>query len=103
MGISKQRRFIPVDKVFAEWEKDPGFRAAYDALAEEFALASSLIEARMYAKMTDEQIAQEMGITSGALARLLGVRPFPSIRTLQRFAKATGTRLKINFEPHHSR
>ena len=44
------RKFIPAAKSFAKWEKDPAYRAAYDALDEEFALASALTEAH---SMTD--------------------------------------------------
>lgn len=99
MKKKTERKFIPVEEVFAEWEKDPEYRAAYDALEEEFALASALIEARSRAQMTQEQVAKAMGTTQAAVARLEGCNPLPSTRTLQRFAKATGNRLSITFEP----
>jgi hypothetical protein len=38
-------RSVPVEEVFAEWREEPEYVAAYDALDEEFALASALIEA----------------------------------------------------------
>jgi hypothetical protein len=37
--------------------KDPEFVAAYDALEDDFAVASALIEARGEADMTQEQVA----------------------------------------------
>ncbi len=37
------------------------------------------------------------------VARLEGGRANPSVNTLRRFAKATGTRLKIAFEPAKAR
>jgi transcriptional regulator with XRE-family HTH domain len=40
-----------------------------------------------------------MGSTQVAVARLESGRTMPSIRTLERFAKATNTRLRISFEP----
>ena len=43
------RRFIPVEEAFREWAKDPEYQAAYDALEEEFSLAS-LIDADKPAK-----------------------------------------------------
>lgn len=92
------RKFIPVEEVFAEWRKDPEFVAAYDALEEEFALAESLIRARAMADMTQEQVAEKMGTTQAQIAKLEGGRTMPSTRTLQRFAEATGTRLRISFE-----
>jgi ribosome-binding protein aMBF1 (putative translation factor) len=93
------RKFIPVEEAFAEWEKDPEFRAAYDALDEEFALASAMIEARTAANMTQEAVAKVMGTTQAVVARLESGRHLPSTRTLERFAHATGTRLRIGFEP----
>ena len=71
----------------------------YDALEEEFALAEALVEARADADMTQEQVAKEMGTAQAAIARLESGRSMPSTRTLERFAKATGTRLRISFEP----
>ena len=93
------RKFIPVSEVFEEWRKDPEFVAAYDALEEEFAIAEALIRARAHADMTQDQVAQAMGTTQAAVARLESGRSMPSTRTLQRFAEATGTKLRISFVP----
>ena len=92
-------RRIPVQDVFKEWEKDPVFRAEYDSLEDEFTLATALIKARDAAHMTQEQVAQAMGTSQEAVARLESGKSLPSTRTLQRFAKATGMRLRISFEP----
>lgn len=100
--MSDKRKFIPVEESFAEWRKDPEYVAAYDALEEEFALASALIHARGEAHMTQEEVAEAMGTTQAVVARLESGRNMPSTRTLQRFAKATGTRLRISFEPGES-
>ena len=93
------RKFIPVRDVAKEWFKDAEFKAAYDELEEEFALATALIQARMQADMTQEQVAKAMGTTQAVIARLESGRSMPSTRTLERFAKATGTRLRVSFEP----
>ena len=37
------RKFIPVSEVAKEWFKNPDFVREYDALEEEFALASAII------------------------------------------------------------
>lgn len=92
------RKFIPVEEAAKTWMKDPAFREAYDALEEEFALASALIHARSEAKMTQEEVARAMGTTQAVVARLESGRAMPSTRTLQRYAKATGSRLRITFE-----
>ena len=92
------RKFIPAGEAFAEWDKEPEFRAACDALEEEFALAGALIKARADANMTQEQVAQAMGTTQAAIARLESGRSSTTTRTLERYAKATGMRLRISFE-----
>ena len=94
-----KRQYIPAEEAFKEWRKDPEYVAAYDALEEEFALASALIKVRGDADMTQEQVASAMGTTQAFIARLESDRGLPSTRTLERFAKATHTRLRISFEP----
>lgn len=97
------RKYIPVEEAARDWFKDPEFVAEYDALEEEFALAAALIKARGAADMTQEQVATAMGTTQAVVARLESGRNMPSTRTLQRFAKATGMRLRISFEPEKPR
>jgi ribosome-binding protein aMBF1 (putative translation factor) len=92
-------RRIAVRDIAKEWLKDPELRAEYEALEPEFALASALIEARSRAGMTQAQVAEAMGTTQAVIARLEGGRVKPSTRTLERFARATGSRLLIRFEP----
>ena len=96
-----KRKFIPVEESFKRWKKEPRYIAAYESLAEEFSLASALIEARGNADMTQEQVAAAMGTTQAVVARLESGKALPSTRTLARFAKATHTRLRIRFEPDH--
>jgi ribosome-binding protein aMBF1 (putative translation factor) len=90
-------KFIPVDASFAQWAKDPKYVAAHDALEGEFALASAMIKARSDAEMTQEQVAEAMGTTQAVVARLESGRVLPSTRTLERFARATRTHLRISF------
>ena len=95
----KRRKYIPVEEAIARWRKDPEYMKAYDELEEEFALVSALIKARADSGLTQEEVARRMKTTQAAVARLEGGRGLPSTRTLQRFAEATGHRLKIGFEP----
>jgi DNA-binding XRE family transcriptional regulator len=97
------RKTIPVDDVFKKWRKDPAYVAAYDSLEEEFALAAALIEARGKADMTQAEVAEAMGTTQAVVARLESGRNMPSTRTLQRYATATNTTLRISFEPRRRR
>jgi ribosome-binding protein aMBF1 (putative translation factor) len=92
------KKNLLVSEAAKEWFKDPEFVAAYDDLEEEFALAEALIRARAQASMTQEDVARAMGTTQAAVARLESGRTMPSTRTLQKFADATGTKLRIRFE-----
>ena len=86
-----------------KWMKDPAFRKEYDALEEEFALMAEVARARARAGLSQAELAKRMKTTQSAVARLESGRGLPSTRTLARFAKATGHRLKVSFEPVRKR
>ena len=88
-----------VQSLHTTWLRDPAYREAYDELAPEFRLARALIEARANAGLTQAQMAERMQTTQSFVARLESGRAHPSTRTLERFARAAGVRLKISFEP----
>src|SRR5689334_20117235 len=81
------------------WMKESGFRAGYEALESEFALVQMLIEARMRAKLSQVELAKRMGTSQSTVARLESGGARPSLQTLERFAKATGSRLRVSLEP----
>ncbi len=78
---------------------DPDVRAIYDELAPEYEIARAVIKARIAAGLTQEQLAQRMGTTQPVIARLESGRAKPSMSTLLRVAKATGTRPRFELEP----
>ncbi|MCY3852820.1 MAG: helix-turn-helix transcriptional regulator [Gammaproteobacteria bacterium] len=82
-----------------EWNRDPKFRKAYEELDLEYELVRALVQVRSHAGLTQEQLAKRMKTTQSTVARLEGGHANPSTKTLEKFAQATGTRLKIIFEP----
>ncbi len=82
-----------------KWLEDPAYREEYERLGPEFELSRALIEARAGAGLTQAELALRMGTTQSVIARLESGRVQPTTATLQRIARATGTRLKIAFEP----
>ena len=88
-----------VSDMHKKWMKDPKYRKAYDALEEEFRLSSALFDLRNRAGLTQGELARKMGTTQPVVARLESGRSRPSMRTLERLAKATESRLLISFEP----
>ena len=92
------RKMIPVEESFVEWRNDPVYVEAHAALDDEFALASALIAARTEANISQEEVARRMQTSQPAVARLEGGHGNPSVKTLRRYAAATGARLRIVFE-----
>jgi transcriptional regulator with XRE-family HTH domain len=82
-----------------KWMREPKYRKAYEALNEEFLLASAVIDVRNRAGLTQQELARKMGTTQPVVARLESGRSRPSMRTLERLADATGSRLLISFAP----
>ncbi len=68
-------------------------------MEEEFALMMEIAKARSRSGLSQAELARRMKTTQSTVARLESGRGLPSTRTLGRFAKATGHRLKISFEP----
>jgi ribosome-binding protein aMBF1 (putative translation factor) len=87
-----------VSELHEKWLSDPAYRQEYEALEEEFSLAANLIEARTRAGLTQAELAARMKTTQSVVARLESGRVRPSTSTLQKYAAATGTRLKIILE-----
>jgi predicted transcriptional regulator len=83
---------------FEAWKRrqlrDPKFKAAYDALDEEFALIHELLKARSSAKLTQAQVARRMGTSQSAVARMESGRT-PSLSSLKKYARAVGRKVEI--------
>ena len=89
---------IDFDDVREEWMKDPAFVKEYEALEEEFSLASAMIAARVAANMTQQNVAAKMATSQSYIAKLEGGRINPTMKALKRYAAATGSRIKTTFE-----
>jgi transcriptional regulator with XRE-family HTH domain len=88
-----------ISDMHKKWMKESRYRKAYAALEDEFVLASAAIDVRNRAGLTQEALARKMGTTQPVVARLESGRGRPSMRTLDRLAKATSSRLVISFAP----
>lgn len=90
---------IPSKKLHDKWMADPEYRQAFEALAPEFELARELISARTRAGLSQAEVAERMGTTQSVVARIESGRQKPSTRTLERYARATGSRIRIALVP----
>jgi len=74
---------------------DPEYAQAYADMEEEFQLARELIKARIRSGLTQKQLAEKMGTTQSSVARLESGSSLPSLRSLKRYAYATGSKIRI--------
>jgi len=77
----------------------PGVLAAYNDMAAEYDIARAVIQARVHAGLSQQELADRMGTTQPNIARLESGRSLPSVRTLQKVGEATGTRARFVLEP----
>jgi ribosome-binding protein aMBF1 (putative translation factor) len=86
---------IPFKTLKNEWMKDPSFRAEYERLKPEYALALALIKARSKAGLTQADVARKMRTTQSVVARIESGRNPPNLKTLERYANAVGRRIEV--------
>ncbi len=86
---------IPFDKLKARLLANPEVRREYEALAPEFEISAELLRARLRAGLSQAELAERMGTSQSAIARLESGQTLPSTKTLLRFAEATRSRIQV--------
>lgn len=86
------------DKLEKKLINDPNIKSTYDTLENnsEFSLMDAMVAAHKNG-LTQAEIARKMGTTQSAISRAFSTVGNPSVKFLQRFAKAAGLELKIQF------
>jgi ribosome-binding protein aMBF1 (putative translation factor) len=87
---------IPIISLKKRWLKEPGFKVGPDALEGESAIASILIQARTKANLSQQELAARLGTSRSTIARLERGASKSTLSTLDRIAKATGTKVRIS-------
>lgn len=82
------------------WADDAEYGEAFENHRLEFELARQLIEQRVKSGLSQQELASKMGTSQSSIARMESGTALPSLRTLQRFAEATESVLKISFKSH---
>ena len=82
-----------------QWLKAPKYQAGDEAQRPEFEVASAIIAARSAANLTQQELAELMSAKQSLVARLEAGEQNTTIKTLNRIAEATNTRLQISFLP----
>ncbi len=88
--------FIPYERIKEEQRRDPEFVREHEALAEEFQIAETLVRARLAAGLTQKDVAERMGTTQSAVARMESGKSV-SLRSIRKFARSTGVAITLTF------
>lgn len=72
-------------------------KAEYEKLGDEYALLDEFLKARAAQGLTQAQVAQKIGTTQSAVARMESGsgKHSPSLATLSRYAEALGCKLEV--------
>ncbi len=80
--------------------KDPEFRKYFEEERQALALAMKIARLREKKGLSQKELAKLMGTSQQAISRIeSGEYEGFSLKTLEKVAEATGTRLKIEFVP----
>ena len=91
-SLDKKMRAKNIDEYLEKELKDPEFKEEYDALEEEFTIAREVIALRIQANLTQKQLAERVGTSQPAIARLeSGNYRNVSLSFLRRVAEALGS------------
>jgi DNA-binding XRE family transcriptional regulator len=86
-------------KIAAKWRADAKFRAEYDRQEPVFAAAFALASARNRAGLTQAELAAKLGTSQSQIARVESGRHLPSLRMVERYARALGCEIRIELVP----
>ena len=92
----KKRKNYTFQEDLAKRLKDPEFRKEWEESETEFQLSCKLIEARLQKKMSQRELAKNVGTSQAAISRIEGMNGNPSLSLLKRIAKALDVKLTIS-------
>lgn len=80
-------------------------KAQYEELGDEYALLDEFLKARAEQGLTQAQVAEKIGTTQSAVARMESGRGkhSPSLATLSRYAEALGCKLEVKLVRNRSK
>ncbi|MFI4957170.1 MAG: helix-turn-helix domain-containing protein [Gammaproteobacteria bacterium] len=83
--------------------KDPKDKALYASLESEYKLLEQMIEARLAAGLSQNDVAERMGTRKSNISRLENSclqNPSPNLSTLKKYAAAVNCHIEINLVPN---
>lgn len=95
----KKPDYITAEQFHKKLLANPKVKKAYDDLQPEFAIAKSIIEARIKSNISQEELARKMGTGQAVISRLEGANASPSLSLIKRLANALGLKVELRFTP----
>lgn len=92
------RRTYTLDDHVKESLHDASFRRAWKDSEVEYQISRRIIEKRLAAKMTQEELARKVHTTQAVISRIENMSGNPTVGMLSRIAGALGTRITVHFE-----
>ena len=86
-----------LDQYLEKQLKNPKFKKEWDELEAEYQIIQNIVEARLAAHLTQMQLSELTGITQSDISKIENGNGNPSLKTLQKIARAFGKKLKIEF------
>ena len=81
-----------------EKTKDPYFKELYELEAQKYAIVEKIVEYRIKKRMTQEQLAKEVGVTQQQISKVENGE-FSSVMTLEKILLAIGMTMQIKAVP----
>lgn len=75
--------------------EDSTFKAAWDEFELEYLVADLLVKLRTEAGLSQEKLAQKVGTTQSAIARMESGKVVPQLESLAKIARACGKKLEL--------
>lgn len=95
MKKNKKIKLYSFKKLKTEFMKDPAFKKAYDDLEFEFQIIKALIRARAQKNMTQQKLAEKIGVKQSALARFESGNANPTLSFLKKVTEGLGLKLTV--------
>lgn len=95
MKKKQNKASMSLDEVFSNSEKSPKWKEAYSRADIEVKLAIQIAKARERARLTQAELAKEIGTTQSVISRIERADQNLTVETLSKIAKALDSNLVI--------
>ena len=93
--IKQKYTLTPFSETKKRLMKNPEFKKAYDALEFEYQIINALIKARAQKKLTQQQLADKIGVAQSALARFESGGVNPTLSFLKKVTSGLGLKIMV--------